>query len=304
MDGTASLMDQIVGAGLLIPSGVDGVMARSERFETVLDALDAFITRTGAVDRPETLRFPPAMVRSQLVKSGYLKSFPQLLGTIHCFCGNDAAHRALLRCVDEGKEWTAQQEPTDLLLTPAACYPLYPIIARRGALPPEGVLYGVHSWCFRHEPSLDPGRMQCFRLREFVRMGSNEQVLEFRQAWLDRAQGFITELALPYTIDIANDPFFGRAGRLMADSQREQRLKFELLIPVANDEKPTACMSFNYHLDHFGEPWGIQQADGRTAISGCVGFGMERLVLALFRHHGLDPAHWPAKTRAALRLDA
>src|ERR1700733_4967672 len=304
MDAVASLMDQIVAAGLLIPSGVDGILARSARFEAVVDGLDALAGRTGAIDRPEVLRFPPAMVSAQLVRSGYLKSFPQLLGTIHCFCGNDAAHRALLRCVDDGEDWTAQQTPTDLLLTPAACYPLYPIVAGRGALPPGGGVYDMHSWCFRHEPSPDPARMQCFRVREFVRMGSTEQVLEFRQAWLDRAQGFVTELALPYTIDVAHDPFFGRAGRLMADSQREQRLKYELLIPVANDAKPTACMSFNYHLDHFGEPWGIKQADGQVAISGCVGFGLERIALALFRHHGLDPAHWPEKVRAALRLDA
>ena len=76
------------------------------------------------------------------------------------------------------------------------------------------------------------------------------------------------------------------------------------MIPVARDDKPTACMSFNYHLDHFGEPWGISQADGRVAISGCVGFGYERITLALFRHHGLDPTHWPASVRSALRLDA
>lgn len=304
MDAAVSLLDRIVAAGLLIPSGVDGVMGRSARFDAVVDGLDALVGRTGSIDRPEVLRFPPAMVRTQLERSGYLKSFPQLLGTIHCFCGNEAAHRTLLRCVEEGKDWTDQQEPTDLLLTPAACYPVYPMVGARGKLPPEGGLFDVHSWCFRHEPSSDPARMQCFRIREFVRIGSNEQVLEFRQAWLDRAQGFVTELALPYTIDIAHDPFFGRAGRLMADSQREQRLKYELLIPVASDEKPTACMSFNYHLDHFGEPWNIRQADGRVAISGCVGFGLERLTLALFRHHGLDPAHWPAKVRSALQLDA
>jgi seryl-tRNA synthetase len=304
MDATPALLEQLVAAGLLVPSGVDGVMARAERFDRVVDALDALVGRTGAVDRPEVFRFPPAMPSANLVRSGYLKSFPQLLGTISCFCGNEAAHRAMLRCVDEGKAWTGQQEPTDLLLTPAACYPLYPIIAGRGVLAPEGGLYDMHSWCFRHEPSQDPARMQCFRVREFVRMGSNEQVLEFRQAWLDRAQGFINALALPYTIDIAHDPFFGRAGRLMADSQREQRLKYELLVPVANDSRPTACMSFNYHLDHFGEPWGIRQADGQVAISGCVGFGLERLTLALFRHHGLDPAQWPENVRTTLRLDS
>ena len=225
MDAPIELLEQLLGSGVLIASGVDGVYARSERFEQVVVALDAMVGRTGAVDRPELFHFPPAMSRDQLARSGYLKSFPQLLGTIHCFCGNEAAHRGLLRCVEEGKEWATEQEVTDLLLTPAACYPLYPIIARRGPLPPEGGIYGVQSWCFRHEPSLDPGRMQCFRMREFVRMGSTEQVLEFRQAWLDRAQGFVTDLELPYTIDIANDPFFGRAGRLMADSQREQKLK-------------------------------------------------------------------------------
>lgn len=304
MDSSPTLLDRLIASGLLIQSGVDGIYGRSIRFEAVVDALDAMVGRTGSVDNPEVMRFPPAMVSDQLVKSGYLKSFPQLLGTVHCFCGNDAEHRSLLRCVEAGEPWTGQQQPTDLLLTPASCYPLYPIVARRSPLPAEGAIYDVHSWCFRHEPSLDPARMQCFRVREFVRLGTNEHVLEFRQAWIDRAQSFINDLALPYTIDIAHDPFFGRAGRLMADSQREQKLKYELLVPVANDDKPTACMSFNYHLDHFGEPWNIRTSAGNVAYSGCVGFGLERLALALFRHHGMDPAAWPQKTRTALRLDA
>lgn len=304
MDAMPSLLDRLIANGVLVPSGVDGIYARSGRFEAVVDALDALVVRTGAADNPEVFRFPPAMVTEQLVKSGYLKSFPQLLGTVHCFCGTDADHRRLLRCVEEGQPWTDQQRPTDLLMTPAACYPVYPMVARRGPLPPEGGLYDIHSWCFRHEPSLDPARMQCFRLHEFVRIGSTEQVLEFRQVWFDRAQAVVNALSLPYTIDIANDPFFGRAGRLVADNQREQKLKYELLVPVANDEKPTACMSFNYHLDHFGEPWNIRTASGAIANSGCVGFGLERITLALFRHHGMDPADWPHKVRSALRLDA
>ena len=57
---------------------------------------------------------------------------------------------------------------------------------------------------------------------------------------------------MPLHIDVANDPFFGRAGRMMVAGQREQGLKFELLIPITSVEKPTACLSFNYHQDHFG----------------------------------------------------
>jgi seryl-tRNA synthetase len=303
MDAPATLLDQLIANGLLIPSGVDGIYARSIRFESIVDALDDMVGRFGSTDAPEVMRFPPAMPQGSLVKSGYLKSFPQLLGTIHCFCGNEAGHRTLLRCVETGEDWTGQQQVTDLLLTPAACYPLYPIIAARGRLPAEGGVYDMHSWCFRHEPALEPTRMQTFRVREFVRMGRDEQVLAFRQIWFERAQDFINELALPYTIDIANDPFFGRSGRLMAESQRESKLKYELLVAVNSEAKPTACMSFNYHLNHFGEAWGIELADGAEAYSGCVGFGLERIALALFKHHGFESAAWPEKVRSALRLD-
>ena len=79
------------------------------------------------------------------------KSFAQLLGTIHCFCGKEAAHRAPLRRIDANEPWMDQQEPTDLLLIDAGCSVIqfYPVIAARGILPSEGGLYDMHSWCFR-----------------------------------------------------------------------------------------------------------------------------------------------------------
>ena len=52
---------------------------------------------------------------------------------------------------------------SDVVLTPASCYPVYPIIARSGPLPEGGWLVDSASWCFRREPSLDPVRMQMFR---------------------------------------------------------------------------------------------------------------------------------------------
>jgi seryl-tRNA synthetase len=89
---------------------------------------------------------------------------------------------------------------------------------------------------------------------------------------------------------------------MMASSQREQALKFELLIPIESVENPTACQSFNYHQDHFGSLWGIRTAADETAHTACVGFGMERLTLALFKHHGLDIDGWPNSVRSALTL--
>ena len=111
-----------------------------------------------------------------------------------------------------------------------------------------------------------------------------EQIQDFRARWMKRAEGFAGQLALPYRIEQASDPFFGRGGKLMAMSQVEQELKFELLVPVHSEEQPTACMSFNYHRDHFGATWNLRTASGAAAHTGCVAFGVDRLALALVRH--------------------
>ncbi|MBV9736118.1 MAG: amino acid--[acyl-carrier-protein] ligase [Acidisphaera sp.] len=300
MDAIPSWLDRLVAGGLLIPTGVDGLYGSGAALERVLDGLDALITRAGEADRPERVRFPPGASRSDFEASEYLKGFPHFAGTVHSFCGDERAHREVLRCVEVGEDWTVGQRATDIVLTPAACYPVYPMLARRGPMPAEGCLVDVLSWCFRREPSNEPTRMQMFRMREYVRIGSPEQVAAFRERWLERGQALVAALGLPHAIDLANDPFFGRVGRLLADNQRAQQLKFELLIEVNGTGAPTACLSFNYHLDHFGQIWRLALPDGTVAHTGCVAFGMERIALALFRHHGFDLAHWPETVRRVL----
>ena len=300
MNSEAAFRDALLREGLLVGSSVDGLYGRSGTFEEIVDGLDRLISRTSPHADAEKLRFPPAMPRTVLESSGYLKTFPHFAGTIHCFCGDERAHRGLLAAVDAGEDWTHGQVAVDLSLTPAACYPVYPMVAARGPVGPGGHVVDVASYCFRHEPSLDPIRMQMFRMREFVRIGAPDDVRAFREAWLGRGRALAAQLELPGILDLANDPFFGRSGILMAQSQREQTLKFELLIPVSNPDKLTACMSFNYHTDHFSEVWDLRTEDGAHAHTACVGFGFERLALALLRHHGFDPAVWPAGVRNAL----
>ncbi len=77
---------------------------------------------------------------------------------------------------------------------------------------------------------------------------------------------------------------------MKAVSQKQQSLKFELLVPLRSEEQPTACMSFNYHREHFGTTWGIVDANGEPAHTGCVAFGMDRLAVAMFHTHGTDLA--------------
>lgn len=300
MDAQVSFLNQLFDRGLLHDSGVDGLYARSAVFEDVIRRFEDYAIRIAADETSESMIFPPGMPMQDFAASGYMKNFPQLAGTVHAFCGNDHGHRALLQCMAADEDWTEGQKATDIALTPAACYPLYPILAKRGPVDEKGAYVALQSYCFRHEPSKDPARMQMFRQREYVRVGTADQTMEFRETWKKRGQEMMECLGLPHHVEIANDPFFGRAGRIMASGQREQELKFELLIPVNSTEKPTACMSFNYHMDNFGKAWNIKLADGGTAHTACVGFGLERLALALFRHHGLDPADWPEEVRDTL----
>jgi seryl-tRNA synthetase len=139
-------------------------------------------------------------------------------------------------------------------------------------------------------------------MREFVRIGSPQEILDFRARWMARAPLIAADLGLPHAIDVANDPFFGRVGQILAMSQRQQSLKFELLIPFYPGANPTACMSFNYHRDHFGQVWGIRTDAAEAAHTSCVAFGIDRLAVALFSIHGLELQRWPAVTRRALAL--
>lgn len=295
-------LSQLVEHKHFIPSGEPGIFGRGMEFERVRTAVDSLITGISAPDCPETPRFPPLIPRRTLEQAGYLKSFPNLCGAVFSFKGTESEALDLLERTNKGQDWSTHLSMTDVVLTPAACYPVYPALGRRGPLPAGGLKLDLGaSYVFRNEPSLDPARLQVFHQREMVRVGRPEEVLEWREIWMSRAQTIFKWLGLDAILDLASDPFFGRGGKLLANSQRAQSLKFEILVPIASDDR-TAVASFNYHQEHFGSTFGIQLHDGAVAHTACLGFGLERITLALFREHGLDTKTWPAAVLARLAL--
>src|SRR6266700_8279807 len=107
-----------IAPALFRPMGADGVYARTALYEQVVEGLAGLISRHREPDT-EVLRFPPVMSRSQLEKSGYLKSFPNLLG---CVCGLHGTERDINDAVsrfDAGGDWTSSLSPADLVLSPA-----------------------------------------------------------------------------------------------------------------------------------------------------------------------------------------
>jgi seryl-tRNA synthetase len=299
--GKPAASPEEIFATLFRPMGVDGVYGRAGAYEAIVEALAAFIGKARDA-KAEVVRFPPVVSRALIEKSGYLKSFPHLLGCVCALGGGERRVEAAVALFEAGGTWTEALETSELVLAPAACYPVYPMAAARGPIPGEGLLFDVACDCFRREPSRDIDRFQSFRMREFVAIGASEQATAFRRGWMERAAGLADALGLSYRIEAASDPFFGRAGAMVGRFQAEQELKFELAIPVRSAQSPTACMSFNYHRDHFGQTWAMRLQNGEPAHTACVAFGMDRLAVALFATHGVDAARWPASVRSALGL--
>ncbi len=293
----AVLRDALVGAGVLHLTSVDGVLHRSEEWEQVLHGVE----RHAAAQRVERARprwFPPVLPRADLARTDYLRSFPDLVGSVAVFSGDDAAHRALLADLDAGGDGATHLSPGDVALPSSVCHSLYGVLP--ADVPTDGLHEECSGWCFRHEPSTDPARMQAFRMYEFVRVGTPAQAVEHRDAWLGRGLAALRALGLTVRSEAASDPFFGRAGRLLAAHQLDAALKHEVLVDLT-DDGPTAVASTNYHEDHFGHTFGLRLADGSPAHSACFGFGLDRVTLALFATHGTDLVAWPDEVKAALR---
>ena len=155
-------LDSIAEA-LLLPTGIDGIYARTAIFEQVVGGLTALISRY-CEPNTEVLRFPPVMSRRQVEKSGYLKSFPHFLGCVSCLGGAEADVRSAVERSEAGEDWTPALAAADLVLSPAACYPVYPLVASRGHVPAGGLTFDVACDCFRREPSQNLDRLHELQL--------------------------------------------------------------------------------------------------------------------------------------------
>lgn len=283
--------------GWLYPTEIEGIVSYSARFEQLSDAvnrhLDAF-----SPDGCKRIQMPPGIPQAALERGQYLQSFPELAGHVHSFAGDRAQKRAMasaLRCGDDiGQFFT----PTQLSLTPAACYGVYPIVAR-GAPIENSVFIDVSAFCFRNEEECSAHRLRMFRMREFVCVGSAVEVKRFHSDWVRKSNEAIESFGISCATEVANDPFSGLLSAVMVESQLRNEDKVEI---VAIKTPAFACMSTNYHGDKFAKIYDIRLIDGELAHSACVGIGLDRIVVALLKDHGLELSSWPYDLLELLQL--
>lgn len=251
-------------------------------------------------------RYPTLIPSKSLDTSGYISSFPQNLMLVTRLHADVDVYRAFREEYAEHGGFhpsvLASCDNVDYCLPPTMCYHTFGQYAGRvvddGA--PHVVTARGKAFRFESRYSTTLERLWDFTIREIVFMGHKDDVVAARERFMRAVFAYVDELGLDGRAEVASDPFFcntDTADRVWA--QRLLELKYELRLAVAGG-RTISVGSFNFHDDFFGTSFGITRADGMPISSGCVGFGLERLIYAFICQHGLDPAGWPGAIAAAV----
>ena len=130
--------DGLVQHGLIVPVGVPGAFGRGALFEEVLERFNALVSELARADGAESYTFPPVISRAVLERVKYLESFPHLCGAVYSFFGDEERAKTLAARAGAGEPWAEFLGMTDVVMNPAACYPVYPSFT--GTLPENGRL--------------------------------------------------------------------------------------------------------------------------------------------------------------------
>jgi hypothetical protein len=114
-----------------------------------------------------------------------------------------------------------------------------------------------------------------------------EEVRAFLAAMPKKWDEFFSSIGLPVTWKTATDPFFNPGQNPSAILQNLDPVKKELTFGGK-----LALGSANFHRNFFCEAFGIKR-DGKTAFSGCVGWGIERIMYVFLTHFGYERKNWP-----------
>jgi seryl-tRNA synthetase len=253
--------------------------------------------------------YPTFIPSEALRRCGYFSSFPHMVSLVTHFVEGYERLDQIRRANTDSDELVIPADAVafpEACVAPAVCYHCYQALEGR-VVPAPGQTFTAIGRCARYESTNMVGldRLWDFSMREIVFVGAESWVDERRARAMEAVVEMLQRWDLECSIETANDPFFAPIYATKSFWQARGALKYEARLAVepspAGDARTVAAASFNIHERFFGETFSIRTDDGAPACTGCVAFGVERWVLAVFSQHGLESARWPASLRALLR---
>jgi len=265
-----------------------------------LDVFEAFDARFVKIAKEtfsaEPQRYPVLIPTDVLRRCNYFTSFPHLISMVSHFV-EDYERLKEVTAANTDADEVDTVSPAHVVqaaacVTPATCYHCYQGL--EGKTLDESSVFTAIGRCARYESTNMIGldRLWDFSMREIILVGEEDWVTENRQRGIDAFCQLVEELDLECVLETANDPFFAPIYANKSYWQSSAGLKFEGRFPIEKrddgSKRTISCSSFNLHQDFFGNTFNISLKNGAPVFSGCVAFGIDRLVLAYFAQHGVE----------------
>lgn len=262
--------------------------------------------RRGGVEQS----YPSTVSTVSLATNGYLSSYPQhaiFAASLHRDV--DSLHEAAALAKSDGEAYPAAIRPfvsdAGEVLSPTVCYRCFDALrVSPGLTRPliSGRTFTGVANCHRREDKalVEMSRLQTFRMREVVFFGAAEFVNDQRDWWMEDFGALMRACQMRFRIVAASDAFFSATAAQKRAYQSMRRLKYECQAHLPHSDTWLAVASFNNHESTLTKAYGLAADADAQAHSGCVGFGLDRLVFAALSQFGLDEKAWPDQLRAFL----
>ena len=236
--------------------------------------------------------YPTLLPLKDYLLTGYIKKSPQ-----HAiFCSNVKENLKILEDTDNSIRYvklnSILSEP-QFALSPSACFHTY--IEYSDKEIDRNTIVTFRQNVFRNEGRLnynEIGRLRDYHVREIVLIGNEEYVENCRKKIMDRVVEIMEKWKIQGDISLASDSFIMPKMQKYRKIQQIDKSKFEMHLNVNKDETISTA-SFNLHGRAFTDPFNIKIKGTENTVTGCVGFGLQRFVIAFICQYGLDENNWP-----------
>lgn len=270
----------------------DGMIGMNEKAIFIYDYFDRVFENFALELNAKKKKYPVLLPVNSYLKTGYLNNSPQYSMFCCSACENLVILKNLQEVARSGdlKDVLAQPQ---FALSPSACFHTYVEYENR-TLPCNDIFTFIQS-VFRNEGRLnfsELGRLRDYHVREIVFIGDMDYVTTVRENIFKKTVSFLTSLDFCGNAAIATDPFVLPQMQKYKKVQLLEETKYEIKLNC-EDAEGISVASFNLHGTAFTHPFKIRVEDCDETVTGCVGFGLERWVIAFFSQFGTNVEHWP-----------
>lgn len=245
--------------------------------------------------------YPSTIENKTLDRCAHFTSFPEHMDFVtHLRQDLEVLNGFSDDCRDKG--WSpdlheGRMAASELAISPSCCYHCYEGMEGWQVEAPGRCATATLA-CHRYEGAnhRSLSRLRAFTMREVIFIGQPRYVIEARA----KAEELIIQWAKDWqfacSLETANDMFFTQDFSVKASFQRLHEGKKELRLQLPWEKQSLSVFSSNFHAVTFGKAFNIT-VGGRPVTTGCVAWGYERWVYAIFSQFGFDVQQWPTHLR-------